>query len=101
MILGSILIGIMYRTLHDLFLHPGTGLGGLVGGVYLLTHVSNIENTASVIFGSLLLQFLTVLAFYLAVRFAEVGLGALNVRRARIRRGLPKLELSQPRILGQ
>ena len=80
-VLGSILIGMMYRTINDALLHPGSGFGALVGGVYIFTHLTDIENAAVNVFGSLFLQFVTVMIFYYAVRFAESAASTLEFRR--------------------
>src|SRR5262249_28659335 len=34
-IVGSVVIGMIYRTVTDLFLHKGCGLGAIVAGAYL------------------------------------------------------------------
>jgi hypothetical protein len=81
LILGSILTGMLYRTINDLFLHPACGLGSLVVGAYLLTMVVDIENAASVVFGALFIQVFVSLFFHLAVRFSERALATRNYRR--------------------
>lgn len=80
-ILGSILIGMIYRTINDLFLHRGSGLGALVGAVYLFTHLTDIENAASGIFGGLALESVVILMFHLSIRFTECAFAARNLRR--------------------
>ena len=81
-ILGSIIIGIIYRTLNDLFLHAGSGLGALVGGIYLFSHLADIENATSGVFGGLLLESMTVITFYYTVRFADFMFEANAFRKA-------------------
>ncbi len=80
-IFGSILIGMIYRTINDLFLRKGCGLGALVGGIYLFDHLADMENAASVIFGNLLLESITLTVFYFAVRFGESVVVAIRQRR--------------------
>jgi hypothetical protein len=70
-LLGSILIGVIYRTINDLFLHQGAGLGALVGGIYLFTHLTDIENATSSIFGGLLLESVVIMLFHFSIRFTE------------------------------
>ena len=80
-VLGSILIGAIYRTINDLFLHKGSGLGALVGGIYLFTHLSDIENATSSVFGGLLLEAVVVMLFHFSIRFTEHGFAAYRLRR--------------------
>jgi hypothetical protein len=84
-IFGSIVIGMIYRTINDIFLREGCGLGALVGGVYLFGHLADIENAASTIFGSLLLEAITVMVFYFAIRFAESVVFAIRQQRELVR----------------
>ena len=94
-ILGSILIGMIYRTISDLFLHPGSGLGALVGALYLFTHLTDIENAASSIFGGLLIDSIVIITFHLGIRFTEYAFAAFNLRRRiRAKEHSSKLELA-------
>jgi len=95
-VLGSILIGMIYRTINDLFVQKGSGLGALVGGVYLFTHLLDIENAASSVFGGLLFEFITVLIFHFAIRFIEHAVATYRLRQA-IHSGetVLKLEIAQ------
>jgi hypothetical protein len=70
-IFGSILIGMLYRSINDSCLSEGCGLGALVGGIYIFMHLADIENSASSIFGSLLIQAIAVMIFHYGVRFSE------------------------------
>jgi hypothetical protein len=79
--LGSILIGVIYRAINDLFLHPGVGLGALVGGIYLFTHLTDIENATSSVFGGLLLESVVIMLFHFSIRFTEHGFAAYRRRR--------------------
>jgi hypothetical protein len=84
-VLGSIVIGMIYRTINDLFLREGCGLGALVGGIYLFSHLADIENAASDVFGSLLLESITLMIFYFAIRFAESVVFAIRQQRELVR----------------
>jgi hypothetical protein len=70
-VLGSILIGMIYRTINDLFITRACGLGALVAGIFLFFHLVDIENAPVPVFGGLLIESLTVVAFHYGIRFAE------------------------------
>jgi len=70
-IFGCLVFGIIYRTIHDCFVHPSCGLGSLVTGIYFFTHLIDIENSTASIFGGLLLESIVVLIFFFSIRLAE------------------------------
>jgi hypothetical protein len=70
-VLGSIVIGMIYRTINDLFISRACGLGAVVAGIYIFMHLVDIENAASSVFGGLLIESLTVMAFHCGIRLAE------------------------------
>ena len=84
-IFGSILIGMLYRTISDLLLHPGTGFGALVAGIFLLVHLTDIENAAISVFGGLFFETATIIVFHYVIRFTEEMQRARSLHRDFIR----------------
>jgi hypothetical protein len=81
-IVGCFLLGIIYRAINDSFIHEKCGLGAIVAGIYLLTHLVDIENAAAVVFGGLWFESITVILFHYGVRFAERFLEAMRIYRS-------------------
>ena len=81
LIVGSFLIGAIYRAINEMFLYKGCTLGSLVGGAYLFTHFMNIEEAASAVFGSIYLYLLIIAAFHYGIRLMEMVVVAVQVRR--------------------
>jgi hypothetical protein len=59
-IVGSFILGCVYRIVHDLFIHRDMGLGAVVGVVYILTSWLNIESALSLVLGNIV-QHMTLL----------------------------------------
>jgi hypothetical protein len=80
--IGGVLIGVLYRTINDLLMDPAY-LGSIVGGIFILARLSDIENSAISVFGSnLLMGIIVVVLFHAAIRFFEAATSALAVYRA-------------------
>lgn len=72
LVLGGFFIGVFYRIINDAFVYPGAGLGSLVGGIFILSRLADVENAAIGVFGASLLMGLIVLAiFHALIRFTE------------------------------
>ena len=81
LIVGCVLLGIVYRTIHDCFLHEHAGLGAIVAGLYLFTHLLDIENSTAAIFGGLLIESITVVIFHCSIRVSEAILATIRLNR--------------------
>lgn len=51
------LLGVLYRAVQTVFVHPGMGFGALVAAVYLSIMPLQVESAASLVFGSLMWGF--------------------------------------------
>ena len=52
-IVGMFIFGLIYRLLIEMYVHPGMGLGALVGGVYVSSKLLDIGSAASLTFGAI------------------------------------------------
>ncbi len=73
-----------------MFLHRDSPFGSLVAGGYLFARFIDIENSTGYIFGSLYRELLIIAVFHLGVRLTESLVGALEKRRVRSGKALPK-----------
>jgi len=80
-IVGCLLLGIIYRTINDCFIHERCGMGAIVAGIYLFSHLIDIENAVAEIFGGLWLEAIMVVIFYWGIRFSEAGFQAIRIKR--------------------
>jgi len=88
LVLGGFLIGVLYRIINDSFVYPGAGFGSLVGGIFILSRLADVENAAIWVFGANFLMGLIVLAiFHVLIRFAEAFASALSLQRVRVSPG--------------
>ena len=51
--IGMFLIGMVYRTLLGIFVHPEMGLGALVSAVFVLSTLFDLESGTAMVFGGL------------------------------------------------
>jgi hypothetical protein len=78
-IAGMFIFGLIYRLLIEMYVHPGMGLGALVGGVYVSSKLLDIGGAASMVFGGIPLSIIFVALIHLFIQFAEVDATALDV----------------------
>ena len=52
-LLGMSVVGVLYRAIQNVFIHPGLGLGAVVASVYIFTRLLLIESAFSLVFGGL------------------------------------------------
>jgi hypothetical protein len=81
-VVGCLLLGIAYRTINDLFIHEKCGLGAIVVVIYLSTHLVDIENAISDIFGGLFFESIVALLFHYGIRLTETVLEARRLNRS-------------------
>jgi hypothetical protein len=48
---GRFIFRVTYRLLIEMYVHPGMGLGALVGGVYVSSKLLDVGSAASMVFG--------------------------------------------------
>jgi hypothetical protein len=78
-IAGMFIFGLIYRLLIEVYVHPGMGLGALVGGVYISSKLLDVGSAASMVFGGIPLSIIFVALIHLFIQFAEVDATALDV----------------------
>jgi hypothetical protein len=81
-IVGMFVIGLAYRMLISLYVHPGMGLGAVVGAVYVSSKLLDIGTAASMVFGGLPWAIAAMAIFHLVIEVTEIDLMSL-VRRER------------------
>jgi hypothetical protein len=71
-IAGMFLFGLIFRLLIEMYIHPGMGLGALVGGVYVLSRVLDIGSAASLTFGAVPWSIVLIALIHLVVQLGEI-----------------------------
>jgi hypothetical protein len=71
-IVGMFIFGLIYRLVTEMFVHPGMGLGALVGGIYVLSKLLDIGSAASMVFGGIPWSIVFIALLHLFIQFAEV-----------------------------
>jgi hypothetical protein len=71
-IIGSFMLGCVYRVVHDLFIHPEMGLGAIVGVAYVLTRWLVIESALSLVLGNIVQSGTLLCIVNLLIAKAEV-----------------------------
>jgi preprotein translocase subunit Sss1 len=71
-IIGSFMLGCVYRVVHDLFIHPEMGLGAIVGVAYVLTRWLVIESALSLVLGNIVQSGTLLCIVNLLIARAEV-----------------------------
>ena len=66
------LLGLLYRAVQTIFVHPGMGFGALVSCVYLSILLLQVEAAASLIFGGLIWGFIYVGLLNLVIQSGEL-----------------------------
>ncbi|MGH7248495.1 MAG: hypothetical protein ACREH9_10360, partial [Pseudomonadota bacterium] len=51
--IGMFLIGLIYRALMAMFVHPEMGLGALVAGVFVVSSLFDLESSTALVFGGI------------------------------------------------
>jgi hypothetical protein len=79
-IVGMFIFGLIYRLLLEMYIHPGMGLGALVGGVYVSSKLIDIGSATSMTFGAIPWSILFIALIHLLIVAAE--LDAVTLGRA-------------------
>ena len=70
-LLGMALVGIVYRSVQDIFIHPGMGLGAVVASVYIFSKLLWIESALSPVLGGAFWMMMFVGGIHFMVRMVE------------------------------
>jgi hypothetical protein len=71
-IVGMFLFGLIFRLLIEMYVHPGMGLGALVGGVYVSSRLLDIGSATSLTLGAIPWSMLLIALIHLIVQLAEI-----------------------------
>jgi len=72
-IVGMFLFGLIYRILIEMYVHPGMGLGALVGGVYVLSRMLDVGSAASMSLGLIPWSIIFIAILHLVMEAAEIS----------------------------
>jgi len=81
---GMFIFGLVYRLLIEMYVHPGMGLGALVGGVYVSSRLLDIGSATSLTFGAIPWSIVLIALIHLVVQLAELDAMSFDAR-ARVR----------------
>ena len=76
-IIGMFLIGLLYRMLIAMYVHPRIGLCALSGTVHVTALIFDIGSATSMVLGGIPLDMLTVGTFSLTIELNEIDSRAL------------------------
>jgi hypothetical protein len=77
-IVGMFIFGLIYRLLIEMYVHPGMGLGALVGGVYASAKLLDIGSAASMSFGGIPGAIIFIALIHLLMMAAELDAASLS-----------------------
>jgi hypothetical protein len=77
-IVGMFIFGLIYRLLLEIYIHPGMGLGALVGGVYVSSKLIDIGSATSMTFGAIPWSILFIALIHLLIVAAELDVATLR-----------------------
>jgi hypothetical protein len=77
-IVGMFIFGLIYRLLIEMFVHPGMGLGALVGAVFVSSSLFDIGSAASMVFGGIPWAIVFIAMVHLFIQFGEIDTIALG-----------------------
>jgi hypothetical protein len=72
-VIGMFVIGLVYRMVFSVFVHPAMGFGGVIASVYLCTKLVDIGSGTSLVFGGLPWVFVFVALIHLAISASPLG----------------------------
>ena len=77
-IVGMFIFGLIYRLLLEMYVHPGMGLGALVGGVYVSSKLIDIGSATSMTLGAIPWSILFIALIHLLIVAAELDVATLR-----------------------
>ena len=79
-IAGMFIFGLIYRLLLEMYIHPGMGLGALVGGIYVSSKLIDMGSATSLTFGMIPWSMVLIALIHLIVQLAEIDAGSIDSR---------------------
>jgi len=67
-LIGMFFLGFIYRVVQCIFIHPGMGLGAVVGGAYILSRLLLIESSLSLVIGGLFWIMVFLVLFHIVMK---------------------------------
>ncbi len=86
-IVGMFIFGLIYRLLIEMYVHPGMGLGALVGAVYVSSRLLDVGSSASLTFGVIPWSIVFIALIHMLVQFAEIDAVTIDSSRAATKAG--------------
>jgi len=80
--IGMFIIGMIYRALLGMFIHPEMGFGGLIAGVFIVSSLFDLESSTSLVFGNIPWTLVYLFAINLFVMMLHFELSGLEQRTA-------------------
>jgi hypothetical protein len=77
-IVGMFIFGLIYRLLIEMYVHPGMGLGALVGGVYVSSKLIDIGSATSLTLGAIPWSILFIALIHMLMVAAELDIATLG-----------------------
>ena len=71
-IAGMFIFGLICRLLIEMYVHPGMGLGALVGGVYVSSKLLDVGSAASMVLGAIPWNIIFIALIHLFIQFTEL-----------------------------
>jgi hypothetical protein len=78
-VVGMFLVGMLYRVVIEMYVHPGMGLGALVGAVYVSSKMFDVGSAASLVLGGLPWSMLFIGMISLMIHLAELDASGLGL----------------------
>ena len=72
-VIGMFVIGLVYRLVFSVFVHPAMGFGGVIASVYICTKLVDIGSGTSLVFGGLPWVFMFVALIHMAMSVSPFG----------------------------
>ncbi|MGC1189518.1 MAG: hypothetical protein WA861_02965 [Candidatus Binatus sp.] len=79
---GMFLFGLIYRLLIEMYVHPGMGLGALVGGIYISSRLLDIGSATSLTLGAIPWSMILIALIHLIVQLGEIDAKSFDSRAA-------------------
>jgi hypothetical protein len=70
-LVGMLFLGVIYRVVQCIFIHPGMGLGAVVGGAYILSRLLLIESSLSLVIGGLFWALIFLGLLHMVMKITE------------------------------
>lgn len=89
-LLGSLLLGVFYRVVHSMFVHPAARFGAVVAVLFIMTKYLAFEINLSLVVAPLHEHLLSVAFMYYAVRFVSALRSESMYRHVHARPAFPE-----------